>query len=345
MIDINELRRLAQAATPGPWIAAGPSFGESLPKHLNEVVVDREGDEDDGYSICNAPIGLNEERSDDMAFIAEANPLAIEELLDRLEAAEKSRDDLLACLGEWLDKTKWVQQGSNEGTISAKYLGLHRADVMSSLLGEAEKERDALRNEIACVKEVEFPRKAQAVADAWKGKCERLEAERDALRAELAQLHKEADQFGDGIDWIQRALQAEAKIEEMERQEPAGYGVRYVEPATGEEDWDSIWIHRVFAEDHIKDFTQAYVDMGEPVGALTVVPLYALPGAQAQNVPKAVAYLDLGTGGYMDIGTDLPDEALAALPKGRHMLGVIGTYGVDGYVPAQPAPSVPETKP
>lgn len=98
MIDINELRRLAQAATPGPWIAAGPSFGESLPKHLNEVVVDREGDEDDGYSICNAPIGLNEERSDDMEFIAEANPLAIEELLDRLETAEKERDALRAAL-------------------------------------------------------------------------------------------------------------------------------------------------------------------------------------------------------------------------------------------------------
>ena len=62
----------------------------------------------------------------------------------------------------------------------------------------------------------------------------------------------------------------------------------------------------------------------------------------AQNVPKAVAYLDLGTGGYMDIGTDLTDEALAALPKGRHMLGIVGTYGVDGYVPAQPAPSVPD---
>ena len=70
--------------------------------------------------------------------------------------------------------------------------------------------------------------------------------------------------------------------------------------------------------------------------------LYAFPGAQAQNVPKAVAYLDLGTGGYMDIGTDLTDEALAALPKGRHMLGIVGTYGVDGYVPAQPAPSVLE---
>ena len=44
--------------------------------------------------------------------------------------------------------------------------------------------------------------------------------ERDTLRAELAQLHKEADKFGDGIDWIQRALQAEAKIEAMEKQEP-----------------------------------------------------------------------------------------------------------------------------
>ena len=70
------------------------------------------------------------------------------------------------------------------------------------------------------------------------------------------------------------------------------------------------------------------------------MPLPDLPGAQAQNVPKVVAYLDLGVGGYMDIGTDLTDEELATLPKGRHMLGIIGTYGVDGYVPAQRAPDV-----
>lgn len=57
---------------------------------------------------------------------------------------------------------------------------------------------------------------------------------------------------------------------------------------------------------------------------------------------KAVAYLDLGAGGYMDIGTDLNDEQLASLPKGRHMLGIVGTYGVDGYVSAQPAPSIQE---
>lgn len=249
MIDINKMRRLAQAATPGPWVAAGPSFGESLPKYLNEVAVDREGDEDDGYSICNAPIGLNEECSDDMAFIAEANPLTIEALLDRLEAAEKSRDDLLACLGEWLDKTKWVQQGVNEGTISAKYLGLHRADVMSSLLGEAEKERAALR----------------------------------------------------------------AKIKAMEQQEPVAWC------ATDETGIEALGMNQS------RRFDAA---------------LYLAPGAQPAQ--KAVAYLDLGVGGYMDIGTDLTDEALAAIPKGRHMLGIVGTYGVEGYSPAQPAPSIPE---
>ena len=36
------------------------------------------------------------------------------------------------------------------------------------------------------------------------------------LRTKLAQLYKEADKFDDGIDWIQRALQAEAKIEAMD---------------------------------------------------------------------------------------------------------------------------------
>lgn len=57
--------------------------------------------------------------------------------------------------------------------------------------------------------------------------------------------------------------------------------------------------------------------------------------AARQPVGEPVAYLDLGAGGYMDVGTDLSDEALAELPKGRHMLGIIGTYGVDGYKPAQ----------
>ena len=66
------------------------------------------------------------------------------------------------------------------------------------------------------------------------------------------------------------------------------------------------------------------------------------PAYMGEPAQKAVAYLDIGAGGYMDIGTDLTDEQLASLPKGRHMLGIVGTYGVDGYVSAQPAQSVPE---
>lgn len=51
---------------------------------------------------------------------------------------------------------------------------------------------------------------------------------------------------------------------------------------------------------------------------------------------RAVAYLDIGSGGYIDLGSDLTNEQLEALPWGRHMLGIIGTHGAEGYVPAAP---------
>ncbi|WP_157810499.1 hypothetical protein [Achromobacter ruhlandii] len=56
--------------------------------------------------------------------------------------------------------------------------------------------------------------------------------------------------------------------------------------------------------------------------------------APVADEQQAVAYLDLGAGGYVDVGTDLTDEQLATLPKGRHMLAIIGTHGVDGYTRA-----------
>lgn len=65
----------------------------------------------------------------------------------------------------------------------------------------------------------------------------------------------------------------------------------------------------------------------------------------AQASAEPVGYLDIGAGGYLDIGSDLGDEELMKLPKGRHMLGIVGTYGIDGYVPAPPraaGPVVPE---
>ena len=57
---------------------------------------------------------------------------------------------------------------------------------------------------------------------------------------------------------------------------------------------------------------------------------------------EAVAYLDIGAGGYLDLGSDLPEEQLMGLPKGRHALAIIGTYGIDGYVaaPVSAAPGI-----
>ena len=104
-----------------------------------------------------------------------------------LEAAEKERDDVAqqlvqseqgkrkiskecesyrAAYNVWADKTEWVQQGFNEGTISAKYLGMHRADVMARLLDEVEKERDALLAKIEAM-----------------GKQESLDADSDVFRS------------------------------------------------------------------------------------------------------------------------------------------------------------------
>lgn len=61
--------------------------------------------------------------------------------------------------------------------------------------------------------------------------------------------------------------------------------------------------------------------------------------AQAKAAPEpvqgeaveAVAFLDIGAGGYVDLGTDQAIESLEKMPYGRHMLGIIGTYGADGW--------------
>ena len=90
MIDINELRRLAQAATSGEWYVERGNhiYGR------NEVT--------DGEEVwhpviaCTDDDEVNVNFEANAAFIAAANPATISELLDRLEAAEKGRDALQA---------------------------------------------------------------------------------------------------------------------------------------------------------------------------------------------------------------------------------------------------------
>ena len=87
MTDTNELRRLAQAATPVPW-------------HFWRGWVAADIDSDGGIIIAERPTpsgGKYQARVDgNFRFIAAANPAAITELLDRLEAAEEERDALRA---------------------------------------------------------------------------------------------------------------------------------------------------------------------------------------------------------------------------------------------------------
>lgn len=152
---------------------------------------------------------------------------------------------------------------------------------------------------------------AEKECESWKGLAKQFGNEADVCATHLYFAKDELNRL-------------RARIEEMERQEPvAQVGVHKTGGNAG-----IAWSARPLNE---FDSLPPLCDGDK---------LYLAPGAQPAQM--VVAYLDLGVGGYMDIGTDLSDEQLASLPKGRHMLGIVGTYGVDGYVSAQPAPSVPE---
>ena len=87
MIDTKELRRLAQDATPWRWyVGTGTYEGRNI--YSANAITDSEG-------FTYQPVIATAEDNDiqhwdaNAAFIAAANPAAISELLDRLEAAEK----------------------------------------------------------------------------------------------------------------------------------------------------------------------------------------------------------------------------------------------------------------
>ena len=81
MIDLDELRRLALGATPGPW-HFHQDDGTAL--DISEVCIPRP-EEDVDLSIAS----LLDDR--DGAFIAAANPQVILELIERLRETERLR--------------------------------------------------------------------------------------------------------------------------------------------------------------------------------------------------------------------------------------------------------------
>ena len=86
MIDTKELRRLAQAATPGPWYVTG-----KLTRYVEARIDGGLIQEVAACGPTKADGGYGPQQEANARLIAAANPAAISEILDRLEAAEKER--------------------------------------------------------------------------------------------------------------------------------------------------------------------------------------------------------------------------------------------------------------
>lgn len=93
MIDTKELRRLAQAATPGPWINHGRQPNVAGLPHsavAAKTLLAR---------VYSETYGDVEQETANASFITAANPAAISELLDHLEATEKDRSNFIVEIG------------------------------------------------------------------------------------------------------------------------------------------------------------------------------------------------------------------------------------------------------
>ena len=146
MIDTKELRRLAQAATPGPWVSHGRYIG--TPRHMSYIgeVRDQCGNWSD-----------TEKSRADAAFISAANPAAISELLDRLEAAEKSDAESLAMYRKARDERDALRAALR-----------HEADCVEAAKAEIE----ALRAKITEMEQQEPVSWADAFGEPFRQKSE-----------------------------------------------------------------------------------------------------------------------------------------------------------------------------
>lgn len=139
MIDIDELRRLAQAATPGPWINHGRQPNVAGLPHsavAAKTLLAR---------VYSEAYGDVEQETANASLIAAANPAAITELLDRLEAAESDA----------------LEQARLNG------MGSEREAALMAKLEVAEKERDELRADLDALKAWKAVVEAQKPVGYW----------------------------------------------------------------------------------------------------------------------------------------------------------------------------------
>ena len=165
-IDINKLRRLAQAATPGPWYATG-----KLTRYVEARIDGGLIQEVAACGPTKADGGYGPQQEANASLIAAANPATIFELLDRLERAE----------------FKCLEQARLNG------MGSEREAALMAKLEAAEKERDALSAELS---------KQQALTDAAQHIAEVAQSRANQLQAKIEHMENQepvawADAFGE----------------------------------------------------------------------------------------------------------------------------------------------------
>ena len=192
---------------------------------------------------------------------------AMQEIIYRLKAAEKDRDVLRDRLalesqenGALRDSVDRACEERDELRTELKEVQ-HGVAVAHDTIKALRARIEAAEKEVVHIKEVEFPRKARAVAVGWDTKCVRLEQERTIDEQRIADLMAELNRVGHENDELR------AKIEAMERQEPVA------------------WLHESRRDSDVVTSAVKHVWGKAAVGSMAAysIPLYALPGAKGEE--------------------------------------------------------------
>lgn len=98
MKELAAIRDALKAGpTPGPWIGAGPSFGDPLPRYITEIVRDRDDGEECEETICDFPVAaLEPENEANALLISACNPAAMTAVLAYVDALQAENQALRA---------------------------------------------------------------------------------------------------------------------------------------------------------------------------------------------------------------------------------------------------------